>query len=54
MVSYEGRRCLRPKEMEPRPVKEEEDFSHQEELEKEGTRTSFPSSQWVAAQVSTS
>lgn len=54
MVSYEGRRCLRPKEMEPRPVKEEEDFSHQEKLEKKGTRTFFPSSQWVAAQVSTS
>lgn len=28
--------------MEPWPVKEEEDFSHQEELEKEGTRTSSP------------
>lgn len=29
MVSCEGRLCLRPKEMEPRPVKEE-DVSHQE------------------------
>lgn len=28
--------------MEPWPVKEEEDFSHQEELEKEGTRASSP------------
>lgn len=33
MVSYEGRLCLRPKEMEPRPVKEE-DISHQEKSEK--------------------
>lgn len=43
MVSCEGRLCLRPKEMEPRPVKEE-DVSHQEKLEE--TRTSSPFSQW--------
>lgn len=49
MVSSEGRQYLRPKEIEPRLVREEEYFSHQEELEKEKTRTSFPSSQWVAA-----
>lgn len=43
MVSCEGRLCLRPKEMETRPVKEE-DVSHQEKLEE--TRTSSPSSWW--------
>lgn len=42
MVSCEGRLCLRPKEMEQRPVKEE-DVSHQEKLEE--TRTSL-FSQW--------
>lgn len=35
--------------MEPAPVKDGEDFSQQEELEKEETRTSFPSSQQQAA-----
>lgn len=54
MVSWEGRPRLRPKEVELWPVKEEEDFSHREELEKGGTGSSSPSSQWLAAQVSMS
>lgn len=33
---------------------QEEDFFYQEELEKEGTRTSSSSSQWVVAQISRS
>lgn len=40
MVSCKGKLCLRPKDMVPRLVTEEEDFS-QEELEKEETRTFF-------------
>lgn len=52
MVSWEGSAPEAQGEIWSCGLSRRRDFSHQERLEKGGTGSSSPSSQWLAAQVS--